>query len=424
MRLKSISRRIYLAILTVSIISMAAMITTVLVVNEDLEDTMLSVEFAQEKEFIVENRAGDDVFVWDTPNLVVVFIPTGQPRPAVMPAIFRGLPSRYSAEKEIGDETYLINVETLDNGLLYVAKNITHFEDRETLFDIALLIMALVIVVLSLWLALLSSRRIVTPLKRLSAQISGVPVGTAMPHIDTNYDDAELHAVATTFNRFLDELESYVKREQSLLSLASHELRTPIAVMSGALDIIEQRKQLNVNDATTLQRARRACTEMKGNIEVLLKLARREIDKNENATFNLVPITRRLIGDLKISHAANDRVTLTAPASVMLRADPMMTAMLLRNLIQNALEHTTHQVSVTLQEGLIEVKDQGGGLTQEQQAILRGQTRGSTPLSGLGLYIVTLMCERLGWQLNIAQTSHSGTCIRISPRPTGQDDLK
>src|SRR5690606_5879190 len=181
-----------------------------------------------------------------------------------------------SAEIELAGQTYLARVETVETGVLYVAKNITHFEKREALFQIALLVMTLVIVAFSLLLAVLSSRRIVRPLKLLSERISGTPVGPAMPRMETDYLDAELHSIAMTFNRFLDELESYVQREQSLLRLASHELRTPIAVMSGALDILESRDQLNPNDRTTLGRIRKACDEMGDNVNILLQLARRE----------------------------------------------------------------------------------------------------------------------------------------------------
>ena len=341
---RSISRRVYHAILAVSVISMFAMVVTVLLVNEDLENTMLEVEFAQERDFILMHRPKDEVLVWDTHNMAVVFIPEGEPLPANMPKIFLGLPDHYSNEVDIGDSTYLITVGPADQGRLYVAKDITHFEDRESLFETALGIMTLVIVALSLLLAVFSSRRIVRPLRRLAGQISRIPVGSSMPRMDTDYADAELHSIVTTFNRFLDELESYVRREQSLLSLASHEL--------------------------------------------------------------------------KISHDAGDRVSLATPADLCVDTDPAMLRMLLRNLIQNALQHTKGAIHVTLAPGLIEIEDQGSGLSSEQQTILRDGKRlpsTKTSVSGLGLYIVTLMCERLDWPLTIAQTDSSGTRIRLEP---------
>lgn len=416
MKLRSISRRVYRTILTVSVVSMIAMVMTVLLVNEDLENTMLDVEFAQERDFILMNKTGEDVLVWDAPNLAIVFVPIDKPRPAVLPLVFRGLPDNYSAEVERAGQTYLVRVETVETGVLYVAKNITHFEKREALFEVALIIMTLIIIAFSLLLAVLSSRRIVRPLELLSERISGTPVGPAMPRMETDYVDAELHSIAMTFNRFLDELESYVQRVQSLLSLASHELRTPIAVMSGALDILESRDQLNPNDRTTLMRVRRACDEMKDNVNILLKLARREPSDEVQETFDVRTIAQQVIDDLKISHHAGERVTLDAQSPFTANADPVMVRLLLRNLIQNALQHTTSDIRITIMRSTIEIEDQGSGLTTDQQAILQGRKKiasdGST-LSGLGLYIVTLMTERLGWQLDIAQTDDNGTRIRL-----------
>ncbi|NYT58771.1 HAMP domain-containing histidine kinase [Alcaligenaceae bacterium] len=416
MKPKSISRRVYRTILTVSLISMIAMVMTVLLVNEDLEHTMLDVEFAQERDFILMNATAEDVLVWDTPNLAIVFVPTGKPRPAVLPQVFRGLPDHHSAEVTLGDQTYLVATDTVETGLLYVAKNITHFEDREALFQIALLVMTLVIVALSLLLAVLSSRRIVRPLKLLSERISGTPVGPSMPRMETDYTDAELHSIAMTFNRFLDELEAYVRREQSLLSLASHELRTPIAVMSGALDILEQRDQLTPNDRATLQRVRRACDEMRDNVNILLKLARREPDTQAQEMLDMQVAARQVIDDLKISHTAGERITLNVQSPFTAQTDPVMVRLLLRNLIQNALQHTQGPIRVTVTQDMIRIEDQGSGLDSEQQAILQGQkkfTPDNTSLHGLGLYIVTLMAERLGWQLNITQTDSNGTSIQL-----------
>jgi signal transduction histidine kinase len=419
MKHKSISHRVYRAILAVSVISMAAMVTTVVLVNEDLERTMLDVEFAQERDFILMNYTGDDVRVWDTRNLAVMFVPTGKPRPAVLPPVFRRLPNNYSGELEVEGETYLATVETVQTGVLYVAKNITHFEKREALFEIALVIMTLIIIAFSLLLAVLSSRRIVRPLKLLSERISRTPVGPNMPRMETDYLDAELHSIALTFNRFLDELEAYVRREQSLLNLAGHELRTPIAVMSGALDILESRGQLYPNDRATLKRVRRSCDEMRDDVNILLKLSRREAAHQIQEVFDVCPVAQQVIDDLKISHHAGDRVTLDAQYPLTVKTDPVMVRMLLRNLIQNAVQHTKNDIRVTIAESAIQIEDQGSGLTTDHQAILLGQKKisadGSTP-SGLGLYIVTLMTERLDWQLDITQTDTNGTKIRLAPK--------
>ena len=376
MRGRSISQRVYRAILLISLINIVTMVGTVLVVNEDLEQTMLEVEFAQERDYIIMNHVGDEVLVWDTPSLAIVYIPNGEPRPSTLPTVFQGLPDAdYSAEIKVDKETYLVSIKHVENGLFYIAKSITHFEEREALFNIALFVMAIVILALSLLLATVSSRRVVRPLRQLSERISKIPVGRNMPRLQKNHSETELQTIAATFNRFLDELESYVRREHSLLSLASHELRTPIAVMSGALDIIETREQLQTNDATTFKRLRRACDEMRDNIDVLLRLSRQESDAQHQEHLELRPALQRVIDDLNATHETGDRVRLADQSDLSVNADPTMVHMLLRNLIHNAVQHTTHDIQVKLSGDAIEIEDQGAGLDTAQQEILRGERR-------------------------------------------------
>ncbi len=416
--MRSISRRIHRAILLVSMACIAVMVVMVLEVNEDLERTMLQMEFEQELDFILENRNESELFVWEGFNQQLVFVPQGQATPAQMPEVFRDLPLGFSDEIKRGKNTYLVNIAVLPKGVVYIAKDITHFEDREFLFSIALGAMTLLILGLGLWLATLSSRRIVDPLRQLSEQISEVPVGSQMPRIPVNYTDSELYSIAETFNRFLGELESYVRREQSLLSLASHELRTPVAVMSGALDILEMRGQLKPNDLATVARMRNACTEMRSNVEVLLKLSRNQDDASPvREVISLTTLVEEVLDDLNNLFKVRARVRLNVMDRIMLSTDVVLVKMLLRNLIQNALQHTQKEIDITLGKGVIQIKDRGTGLTAGQKAILNKEMEvmpGSASLNGLGLYIVTLMSERLQWPLQVAQSDSSGSVIQLN----------
>ncbi|GAA4416382.1 two-component sensor histidine kinase [Advenella faeciporci] len=416
--MRSISRRIHRAILLVSMACVAVMVVMVLEVNEDLERTMLQVEFEQELDFILANRDQSELFVWEGFNQQLVFVPQGQATPVQMPEVFKGLPFGFSDEITRNGKTYLVNISVLPKGVVYIAKDITHFENREFLFSIALGVMTLLIIGLGLWMATLSSRRIVNPLRQLSEQISEVPVGAQMPRIPVNYTDSELYSIAETFNRFLGELESYVRREQSLLSLASHELRTPVAVMSGALDILEMRGQLKPNDLATVARMRNACTEMRSNVEVLLKLSRNQADGSPvREAISLTTLVEEVLDDLNNLFKVRARVRLNIMDTIMLRSDSVLVKMLLRNLVQNALQHTQKEIDITLGKGIIQIQDRGTGFTAEQKAILGREMQvvpGSTSLNGLGLYIVTLMSERLQWPLQVTRSDSNGSVIQLS----------
>lgn len=414
--MKSISLRISRAILAITITSIVTMVAAVLLVNEDLENVVLQTELLEQRDVFKALGSTTDALIWETPGLSVVQIPADAKKPAAMPKIFANLPDNYSAEIHHEGRTLLVHTESGPSGAFYIAKDISHFEARESWLQITLGVIALLIIGLSLLLATLNSRRIVIPLQRLSDRISDIPVGLSMPRLQLDYKDSELHAIAITFNRFLDELESHVKREQSLLNMASHELRTPIAVISGALDVLENREQLAENDQATLARIRRACTEMGVNVATLLTLARRDTGPTKIQTVVLQETIGLVLTDLGINQHAHNRVIVSSQTPVTVQADPAMVRMLLRNLIQNALQHTTQTIQLNIQPDLITITDHGTGLSQEQVSRLTGSVGASqdlASLSGLGLYIVTLMCERLRWRLEVVHSHSNGTLVQI-----------
>jgi len=415
--MKSIAKRIHRAIFTITLICIVVMVASTLLVNESLEDAMLQVEITEDQNFFLAHQKDSTPVVWATPNLVIAHLPKDAPLPADMPKVFAGLPTTYSGEIELGDRTFLVRVQPSKAGILYIAKNITHFEDRAAWFQIALSVVILAIVGLSLLLTVLVSRRIVRPLQSLSNQISGIPAGSSMSRISQDFDDQELHSIAETFNRFLDELESFVKREQSLLNLASHELRTPIAVISGAVDVLEQRNQLSESDRATVARIRSSCAEMGANVNMLLALARRDAaGLHDRQVLDMSQLVGSVLEDLGAGHDVLHRVTQETDARLQVHADATIVRMLLRNLIQNALQHTKQQIQVRIRADSVEIADWGTGLTADQRAVLSGGRQlgqDGSSLNGLGLYIVTLMCERLGWRLEVAQNSSSGTTICV-----------
>lgn len=413
---RTIARRIHRTVFAISIICLVITGGLIYLANEDMEQTMLSLDYQAERSFLLDNIGRDQTLTWHTANLRAFYVPADQVDQATPPALFRGLPFPFSGEIEVNEQTYLVTIDKAGGGRLYLANNITLFEQQETLFAIVLAIICLAVIVLSFVLARISSRRLVVPLRQLAGHIGNTLPGRSMSRVPPHFEDAELATIAATFNSFLDELEAYVKREQSLLGLASHELRTPIAVISGALDVMQQRDQLHDDDRRTLDRARQANTEMGANVDMILKLARREETTDGATAIDLPAMTRELLTELDSATGAQDRVTFAANSPDSPIADPVLVKMLLRNLVQNALQHTEGDVRVHMVRNCIEIIDHGAGLPVPYQRLLTERTMPVgelTMMSGLGLFIVTLICERLGWQLHIPHSSEQGTTLRL-----------
>lgn len=407
--MKSIASRIYKALFALSLISMLVTVITVLLTNENLEDVLLGSQADHIPPELLNAQHQQNLFIWDGALNKIAFIPTGTPIPDELPAPFTPSTVHKKDEIELGNQTYLINIEVTDQGTLYWARNITAFEERETTLLISVALIMAGMVILSWLLAYLSSRKLIAPLSALSEQIAALCPGKKLPPLDLNYQDRELHHIAMTMNLFLSEMEAFIEREQQLLSLASHELRTPIAVISGALDVIERRNQQQANDCQTLLRIRRASVEMADNVDALLKLSRQDTQDLPIEHINLAEAVRVIIQDTSHFYDTTQRVTVQAPASeVYIVSNPVLVRILLRNVIHNALQHTNGPITVTMEHTHIAICDQGSGLPVSKLSSIPPQKNSS----GLGLYIVTLLCEKLGWTLHI-QHDANGHCVYI-----------
>ena len=71
-------------------------------------------------------------------------------------------------------------------------------------------------------------------------------------------------------------MDTFIERERIFTRDASHELRTPIAVFKGSLDLLQRKSDRSEDDEKAFARMRRTVEDMEGLIETLLLLARGE----------------------------------------------------------------------------------------------------------------------------------------------------
>lgn len=397
---------------------------------EDVEDTILSLELKAEAEYFAEQVREGSFQPIKTAQLEVVFLPGGEAE-ASLPEHFQNRLLPLSKEIEIGPTTLLIVGERLEqpNGTLFLAQDITIMENRESLVQFALIGVTGLMLLVGFFVARTGAKYLVRPFKKLTREVLNTAPGSSMPQITTDYRDQEFCDIAEAFNRFLSELEHHIEREKSFVKLASHELRTPLAVMSGALNVLEQRQSLSTADQKTLARIRRAMQTMRDDTEVLLELARSEASEGDARTIVLQDVVQNTIDDLELgnpSHAGRITVYNDSPGT-RVTTHPALVRMLLRNLVQNALRHTHEKVEVRMTENRISVRDFGSGLpsTVTERLGSAGTPSSITSAPGelsnttFGLLIVRLVCERLGWDLEIPKSDSEGTEFLIHVHSLG-----
>jgi signal transduction histidine kinase len=413
----SLARRLFRTLVIIGFANVAITMIASEFIYEDMEEANLSIQLAQERVYFEQQIRGSLVQQWRSALLTALFVPDGTSTD--LPHMLRGREPPFAAEVDLGDTTYLISIERTRQpaGVLYLAQDISVLEDREDTFqEVGITLLALGMLALSFLLARLATRRIVNPLQSLAHQIGGIEPGTPHNRLQTEYADQELVEIARTLNELLDALDTYVRREKALVSLASHELRTPVAVILGALDVLEQRDTLNEADRRTLTRIRGAANEMRADVNALLKLARHSEDMEQTELLNLEDCIREVVSELEAGSSPRHAGRVSCHASnppPLAVADPALVRMLLRNLIQNAIRHTRQAVRVTLEPGKIEIADEGPGLPLHVQSRLEQAIKGPVPEEGLGLFIVRLICERLGWQLQLRHSGAAGTVLNL-----------
>jgi len=99
---------------------------------------------------------------------------------------------------------------------------------------------------------------------------------------------------------------------------------------------------------------------------------------------------------------------------IFLTGTQALVRMLLRNLVQNAVRHTRGQVRVDIAASQLTVSDDGGGLPAHvRERLSAPQSSRQLPEDGLGLFIVRLICERLGWRYRVLDRTPLGTVFEL-----------
>lgn len=294
------------------------------------------------------------------------------------------------------------------NGEWLVAAGQKAYERDELVFDLTAAQVAPWLLVLPLLLAAMAwgVRRALAPLHHLASELQRRDADDLRP-ISDGTGPAELRPMLTAMNGLFQRIESTLARERRFTADAAHELRTPLAVLRAQWDVVRhaqppaERAAAEARFEAGLDRLDRLVTQM-------LALSRLEAGPAalpaEAAPVDWPAIVEQVVNDC-LPLAERRRIELAcdwpaaapgreAAAPLPLRGDPNLLAVMLRNLVDNAVRYAPEGTAVTLRFGddRLEVENDGAPLTPQQIQRLGerfhrpdGQTESG---SGLGLSIV------------------------------------
>jgi signal transduction histidine kinase len=230
----------------------------------------------------------------------------------------------------------------------------------------------------------------------------------------------EVRHLGETLNDMLHRLHRSFEHERRFVADASHEVRTPIAVIKTELEAALHTGDFGPEVRDALAAATEECDHLAGVTEGLLVLARAGEDGlpvrcEELGARQLLAGLRERFHDRIEQHGR--RLTIDVPEDAVVWADPLRLRQALGNLMDNALRHGRGDLRASCGAGAgsvcFEVSDEGPGFPPEiaERAFERftrgdpARTRGG---AGLGLSIVRAIAEAHGGSAEIV-TGRGGT---------------
>ncbi|CCC41887.1 hybrid sensor histidine kinase/response regulator [Haloquadratum walsbyi] len=223
-------------------------------------------------------------------------------------------------------------------------------------------------------------------------------------------------AVAQDITEFAEDrkqLKRQNKRLDEFASVVSHDLRNPLSVAEGNVELL--REDCNCNNKR-IDRIDSALTRMDDLIENLLTLARADEQINGTESVNLAELSQNCRQNVETTDAdATVNIDITATQSI--EADPNRLAQLLENLMRNAIEHTNEDVAVTigeLEDGFY-VEDDGSGVPADKRDdVFEAGYTTTNQGTGFGLSIVKQVVEAHGWEMSLTEGSEGGARFEVT----------
>lgn len=328
-------------------------------------------------------------------------------------------------DPEIGSILYkVIPIKTTEEIIgVFVVTHATQGEQQEAVeaYDL-MLDVVLLILPLALFLAWFAAGRVLAPLRELAGTARSINESDLSQRIDVK-GDGELAELGQAFNQMMNRIETSFATQRNFINDAGHELRTPITIVRGHLELME----LDEDPAAQQETVALVIDEldrMNRLVEDLILLAKAERpDFLQSEIIDLNSFTAELFS--KVQALGDRHWILTHVALGQFVGDRQRLTQAIINLANNAVQHTNPQDTITLGSQVTQhqlriwIADSGEGIAlPEQKRIFERFARvKNTPRrsegSGLGLSIVKVIVEAHGGKINLQSSLGCGATFTL-----------
>jgi signal transduction histidine kinase len=273
-----------------------------------------------------------------------------------------------------------------------------------------------------------ASRQLVKPINDMTEVTRTISVNNINTRLDVKASQYELKELAETFNHMMDRIESDYVKQQQFVSDASHELRTPIAVIKGYADMLDR---WGKDDKEVLQESLEAIKNETNNmqdlVEKLLFIARNDkktlkLNKEE---FNINEVIEEVFRETKMIDTCH-KISSSACKGAIVYADKNRIKQAIRIFVENARKFTPENGKIDIsciqndEYAVITIKDEGVGIKNKDLKKVfdrfyraeesRGKDSGG---HGLGLSIAKIIVLGHRGKIKVKSNYNNGSSFSI-----------
>lgn len=263
-----------------------------------------------------------------------------------------------------------------------------------------------------LYLALRPLHKRINRLTWTADQFGSGNLGSRIPVRETGGDQIDF--LGRTFNKMTERIESLVNSHHDLLGSVAHELRTPLARMELALELIRDNPDSTEEKLDRMEKDLRSLDKLVSELLAFNKLSR--LDSVDRTELDLAQLCSE-ISQTETWGRPDIEISLAGEASYV--GDRALIARAVGNLIRNAVRYASSRVVVTAstegEKRIVTVSDDGPGfdsaiLERAGEPFVRGP---GSKGSGLGLAIASRIAELHGGSLQFSKGSKGGAVVRL-----------
>lgn len=399
----------YMALMTVAVFSAANYL------HERAEHMVWRTLLNTELDSMLAHAAREPDYRWQDSDTLRLYQLDAANAPPALRDLHAGLHDGVDVEGKQG----AVMVRDTVQGRLALVLDITDFAALERFNTRLVLVLGVTLLAITLVMGAYGMARLVRPLSDLARNIGALlPERAGQRVVVDPRGSAELYVIADAVNDYLQRNQEFIERERAFIDSASHELRTPVAVIAGATELA-----MGQNDVAgvrpQLARIHRTVRGVEQLITLLLTLAKDPA--------RLAAISDRIRLDHLLPEIVEDhrhlcegkdlRMILGAMAACEVVAPEAIVQAAIGNLLRNAIENSDRGeivLSVTA-PCTVSIADPGHGMSPEEiSAIYTRMARDAgRDGGGIGLDLIARLCEHLGWELKLDSGLGRGTTATL-----------